>query len=106
MIRSDKSDLPIPIKRNYPKLQNKDSNRLNENLMIKNGSVEVCENCYFMLNNVYNMTNSDLNGNFIKKWESSCQIERDLNFDQSNVSHCCKGLSKQRYGFKWEYYKQ
>jgi len=48
----------------------------------------------------------DLNGNFIKKWESSCQIERDLNFDQSNVSHCCKGLSKQRYGFKWEYYKQ
>ena len=66
MIRSDKSDLPIPIKRNYPKLQNKDSNRLNENLMIKNGSVEVCENCYFMLNNVYNMTNSDLNAKILQ----------------------------------------
>lgn len=48
----------------------------------------------------------DLNGNFIKKWESSCQIERDLNFDQSNISSCCKEKYKQAYGFKWEYYKQ
>jgi hypothetical protein len=48
----------------------------------------------------------DLNGVFIKNWESSCQIERELNFCQSNVSACCKGKYKQAYGFKWEYNKQ
>ena len=66
MIRTEKSDLPIPIKSNYPKLQNKDSKRLDDNPMIKNGQVEVCENCYFMLNNVYNMTNSDLNAKILQ----------------------------------------
>lgn len=47
----------------------------------------------------------DLNGRFIKIWESSCQIERELKFFQGNVANCCKGRYKQAYGYKWEYYK-
>lgn len=66
IIRSDKSDLPIPIKRNYGKLQNKDSKRLDQNLMIKNSTVDVCESCYFMLNNVFNMTNYDLKAKILQ----------------------------------------
>ena len=48
----------------------------------------------------------DLNGIFIKKWESACQVEKELNFDQSNIYHCCNGKYKQSYGFKWQYYKK
>lgn len=48
----------------------------------------------------------DLNGNFIKKWESSCQIERELGFNQGNVSRCCNLVYSKSYGFKWEYCKQ
>jgi hypothetical protein len=52
------------------------------------------------------ITQYDLNGIFIKNWESSCQIERELGFNQGNVSKCCKGEYSKAYGFKWEYYKQ
>ena len=52
------------------------------------------------------ITQYDLNGIFIKNWESSCQIERELGFNQGNVSRCSKGEYSKAYGFKWEYYKQ
>jgi hypothetical protein len=48
----------------------------------------------------------DLSGNFIKKWESCYQIEREAKFSQANIFRCCNGVSKTSYGFKWEYYKQ
>jgi hypothetical protein len=48
----------------------------------------------------------DLNGIFIKKWESVCQVEKQLNLNQSNIYRCCNGKYKQSYGFKWEYYNQ
>lgn len=45
----------------------------------------------------------DLNGNFIKEWPSTMEIERQLGYTNTNISACCLGKYKQRYGFKWQY---
>ena len=46
-----------------------------------------------------------LDGELIKQWESSREIERELGFKHGNIIKCCK---KNKYyshvgGFKWEY---
>ena len=45
----------------------------------------------------------DLNGNFIKEWDGFIDIKKELNYDQSFVRKCCKGLQKTAYGFIWKY---
>jgi hypothetical protein len=42
-------------------------------------------------------------GVFIKKWNSSMEIERELKIGNSNVIQCCKGKFKTMGGYKWEY---
>lgn len=46
----------------------------------------------------------DLNGNFIKLWHSTMDIERELKIDHSSISSCCK---YERYktagGYIWRY---
>lgn len=43
-------------------------------------------------------------GNFIQKWESATQVERELDFYNGHISKCCKGKLKSAYGFKWCYH--
>lgn len=45
----------------------------------------------------------DKQGNFIKKWASTREVERQLGFNQGNVSACCRGEHKQMYGYIWKY---
>lgn len=40
---------------------------------------------------------------FIRRWESGTQIEKELGIKQSNISKCCKGKCKTAYGFVWMY---
>lgn len=42
-------------------------------------------------------------GKLIKKWGSTIEVERELNFSQSNISSCCKGKKKSSNGYKWAY---
>jgi hypothetical protein len=44
-----------------------------------------------------------LNGEFIKEWESAREVQRELKFNQGNVSKCLNGEYKQAYGFIWKY---
>ena len=44
-------------------------------------------------------------GDFIKKWDSGTQIERELGFDNGNICSCCKEKLKLAYGYKWGYEK-
>ena len=55
-----------------------------------------------------------LDGDFIKRWESTKEIERELGYKRSNIIACCKGgyfdksIGKwhnitHSYGYKWEY---
>lgn len=46
-----------------------------------------------------------LDGELIKTWESSMQIQRELGYSKSNIIKCCKGNKRYSHvgGFKWEY---
>lgn len=45
----------------------------------------------------------DLEGNFIKKWNSTSDVSKAYNIDTSNVVRCCIGETKSCCGFMWEY---
>ena len=44
-----------------------------------------------------------LNGEFVREWPSTREIERQLGFDHSTICKCCNGKQKSAYGFKWCY---
>lgn len=45
----------------------------------------------------------DLEGKFIKEWDSAAQVERDLGFNHSNISKCCLGRYNIAYNYKWKF---
>jgi group I intron endonuclease len=45
----------------------------------------------------------DLNGNFIKKWESKHACSNGLNIHKNSISLVLKGICKQGHGFYFEY---
>ena len=48
----------------------------------------------------------DLDGNYIKTWNSFAEIAQYFNItNASNIVACCKGKKKTSYGYKWSYEK-
>lgn len=47
-----------------------------------------------------------LEGNLIKMFESTREVERELGYRNSNISTCARGKSKTAYGFIWKYEKE
>lgn len=47
----------------------------------------------------------DLDGNFIKKWESAAQIERTLGYKSENISACCLKKQNSSHNFIWRFKK-
>lgn len=45
----------------------------------------------------------DLQGNFIKSWNSGTEIKRILGYSNGDICNCCRGKQKTAYGFKWQY---
>lgn len=45
----------------------------------------------------------DLKGNFIKEWYCIKDIERELGFDNRNISACCRHKRNMAYGYIWRY---
>ena len=45
----------------------------------------------------------DLEGNFIKEWVTTMDIQRQLNYHRGNISNCCNGLVKTAYNYIWRY---
>lgn len=45
----------------------------------------------------------DLNGNFIKRWSSMMDIQRELGYFTSCICACCKKRYATAYGFVWRY---
>lgn len=107
---------------NLPCLNHKDEDKFNN-------SVENLEWCSYSYNTKYNnnmrkkigtrnANNSrgrekqvyqyDLQGNFIKKWDSLKSIQRELGYKISNISSCClnKTYRHNAYGYKWSYIPQ
>lgn len=46
-----------------------------------------------------------LNGEFIKRFDTARDAERDTGFNNSHIAKCCKGKLKTTGGFKWRYEK-
>lgn len=48
----------------------------------------------------------DLNGVFIKTWDSIIRIKDECGYCDGFISQCCKGKYKQAYGYLWKYEKE
>lgn len=101
----------IPNPNNYKCVNHKDENK-------QNNCVNNLEWCTHEYNNNYGtkpmkiakgnskkVNQYDLDGNFIKQWESLMEAERYLKIKKSHVgiSACCKGKIKTSYGYRWKY---
>lgn len=112
----------IPNPNNYPIINHKDGNKLNNSL----DNLEWCtykHNC----NEAYRLglnyisekhlkhirelglksgkkvAQLDLNGNVVKIYNSSRQASLELGISQGNISLCCNGKRRTTNGFKWKY---
>ena len=45
-----------------------------------------------------------LDGEFIRKWDSIADVEKELGFNHSSINMCCKGKYKNAYGYRWSYH--
>lgn len=48
----------------------------------------------------------DLNGNFIKTWDSIKLASEMLNINACNITRCCKGVRNKTGGYIWRYAKK
>ena len=91
--------------KNYQIVNHKDENKINNKL----SNLEFCNyeynNRYGMAfkNKLISINQYDINGNFLKKWESISQIEKELKINHSNIIACCKKKRNKAGGFIWEY---
>lgn len=45
----------------------------------------------------------DLYGNVIREWSCAKDAEREMGFDASTITKCCKGKKQTHKGYRWEY---
>lgn len=95
---------------NFPEVNHRDENK--ENNCVSN--LEWCDkkyNCNYGTRNKRRVEKQskqvfqlDLQGNFIKEWESTMECGRN-GFIQSQISLCCNGKRNKHKGYIWKYKK-
>lgn len=103
---------------NYPEVNHKDENP-------RNNKAENLEWCTQEYNNTYGtklnrqaahtdysaIANKNskrigqyrLDGELIRIWKSANECKREIGFDNSHISKCCRGEIKSIYGYRWSY---
>lgn len=102
----------LPNPNNYSCVNHKDENK-------QNNKVDNLEWCTQEYNINYGTRNEkaskalskpivqiDKSGLIIGVYDSTRQIERELNINHSSISQCCNGKLKSCGGFKWEYLEE
>ena len=100
----------IPNTNNLLEINHKDENKLNNCV----NNLEWCTskyNCNYGNRNtkIINKRKKPINqynldGGFIKTWESAEEIAKVFNKQNgSHINRCCKGVFKQMYGYIWRY---
>ncbi len=46
-----------------------------------------------------------LNGEFIREWKSTMEIQRETGYGNGSISNCCRGKELTAYGYQWKYEK-
>ena len=93
----------IPNPYNLATVNHKDENKLNdsvENLEWMSLSDNIRYSCCKSINQL------TINDEFIRTWESASDVNKELNFNTSNILRCCKGKRKSAHGYKWCYVEE
>lgn len=96
----------IPNPNNYSYINHIDGNKLNNNL----DNLEWCTQQYNVIHSYNNNLNKrkkkvnqyDLNGNFIKTWDSVTEAQKY--YKNSSISAVCLNKRKSASGFIWKYF--
>lgn len=88
----------IPNPKNLPIINHKSEDKTDNRFE----NLEWCTNQY---NVEYSLAKPilqfDKKMNYIKKWSSAREIQRELGFKNENISSCCRGKIKSAYRYKW-----
>ena len=55
--------------------------------------------------NIQPVNQYDLDGNFIKHWDSIYDVTKQLSYSRSSIWRCCTNRQKTSHGFIWRYTK-
>lgn len=102
----------IPNPDNKPCIDHIDTNPSNNNVENLRWCTQK-ENCNNPITKIKMRKNSSCSkpvlqfskeGELIKKWDSTMDIQRELGISNTCISYCCTGKNKTARGFKWHYH--